>query len=102
MYHYVAAQSSFITVQVRDTHAGFSSQNGDRLCGVYYGRASTCCAFSILWAKRLSAKDIHKDMFPVYGVKCLLRKGFENWVAKRDKHFAYDEEVETDVQKWLT
>jgi hypothetical protein len=28
----------------------------------------------ILWTKRLNAKDIHKDMFPVYSVKCLSRK----------------------------
>jgi hypothetical protein len=24
-----------------------------------------------LWAKMLSAKDIHKEMFPAYGGKCL-------------------------------
>jgi hypothetical protein len=24
-----------------------------------------------LWAKGLNAKDIHKEMFPVYGRKCL-------------------------------
>jgi hypothetical protein len=24
-----------------------------------------------LWAKGLNAKDIHKEMFPVYGGKCL-------------------------------
>jgi hypothetical protein len=23
-----------------------------------------------LWVKRLNAKDIHKEMFPVYGRKC--------------------------------
>jgi hypothetical protein len=34
-----------------------------------------------LWAKELNAKDIHKDMFPVYGGKCLSRKAFHNWVA---------------------
>jgi hypothetical protein len=27
-----------------------------------------------LWAKGLSAKDINKEMFPVYGGKCLSRK----------------------------
>jgi hypothetical protein len=27
-----------------------------------------------LWAKGLNAKDIHKEMFPVYGGKCLSRK----------------------------
>jgi hypothetical protein len=34
-----------------------------------------------LWAKGLSAKDIKKEMLPVYGGKCLSRKAFHNWVA---------------------
>jgi hypothetical protein len=34
-----------------------------------------------LWAKGLSAKDIHKEMSPINGGKCLLRKAFHNWVA---------------------
>jgi hypothetical protein len=25
----------------------------------------------LLWAKELNAKDFHKEMFPVYGGKCL-------------------------------
>jgi hypothetical protein len=35
-----------------------------------------------LWAKGFNAKDIHKEMFPAYGVKCLPRKAFHNWVEK--------------------
>jgi transposase len=35
-----------------------------------------------LWAKELSTKDIHKEMFPVYGGKCLSRKVVHNWVEK--------------------
>jgi hypothetical protein len=35
-----------------------------------------------LWAKGLNAKDIHKEMFPVYGGKCLSRKAIHNWVEK--------------------
>jgi hypothetical protein len=35
----------------------------------------------LLWAKELDAKDIHKEMFPVYGGKCLPRKAVHNWVA---------------------
>jgi hypothetical protein len=27
-----------------------------------------------LWAEGLNAKDIHKEMFPVYGWECLSRK----------------------------
>jgi hypothetical protein len=30
----------------------------------------------ILWAKGPNAKDIHKEIFPVYGGKCLSRKWF--------------------------
>jgi hypothetical protein len=32
---------------------------------------------TFLWAKGLSAKDIHKEMFPVYCGKCLSRKVVE-------------------------
>jgi hypothetical protein len=35
-----------------------------------------------LWAKGLNAKDIHKEMFPVYGGKCLSRKEIHKWVEK--------------------
>jgi hypothetical protein len=35
-----------------------------------------------LWAKGLNAKDIHKEMFPVYGGKCLFIKAVHNWVEK--------------------
>jgi hypothetical protein len=34
-----------------------------------------------LWAKGLNAKDIRRDMFPVYGGKCLSHKA-HNWVKK--------------------
>jgi hypothetical protein len=34
-----------------------------------------------LWAKGLNAKDIHKEMFPLYGGNCLPRKVVHNWVA---------------------
>jgi hypothetical protein len=29
---------------------------------------------NFLWAKGLNAKDIHKEMFPAYGGKCLWHK----------------------------
>jgi hypothetical protein len=32
-----------------------------------------------LWAKGLNAKGIHKEMFPVYGEKCLSRKAVQPW-----------------------
>jgi predicted Rdx family selenoprotein len=52
-----------------------------------------------LWTKELNAKDIHKEIFPVYGGKCLSRKAVLKWDEKRDKGFADDEEVETEVRK---
>jgi hypothetical protein len=52
-------------------------------------------------AKRLDAKDIHKEMFPIYGRKCLSCKAVHNWTEKRGKRFADDEEVETEERKWL-
>jgi hypothetical protein len=36
----------------------------------------------ILWVKGLSGTDIHEEMFPVYGGKCLSSKAFHSWVAK--------------------
>jgi hypothetical protein len=35
-----------------------------------------------LWATGLSAKDINKEIFPVYGGKCLSRKAVHNWLEK--------------------
>jgi hypothetical protein len=54
-----------------------------------------------LWTKCISVKNIHKKIFPVYGGKCLPRKAVHSWVEKRCKHFADDEEFETEVWKWL-
>jgi hypothetical protein len=62
-----------------------------------YRRVSFCCAF-VLCAKALNAKNIHKERFPVYGGKCLSRKWGSQMGGKR---FADDEEVETEVRKWL-
>jgi hypothetical protein len=50
-----------------------------------------------MWAKGLNAKDIHKEMFPVYSGKRLSRKAVHNWVKKHGKYFADYEEVETEV-----
>jgi hypothetical protein len=50
--------------------------------GTCYRRATFCHAvFFSLWVKGLNAKDIHKEMFSVYGRKCLSRKAVHNWVA---------------------
>jgi hypothetical protein len=36
----------------------------------------------LLCAKELNANDIHKEMYAVYGGKCLSRKAVHNWVEK--------------------
>jgi hypothetical protein len=51
-------------------------------------------------AKGLNAKDINKEMFSVYGGKCLSCKAVHSWVEKRGRRFA-DDEVETEERKWL-
>jgi hypothetical protein len=86
---YVSLGSS--TVQLRNrlssrrmcacSEAIFSSQNGSHAFGVYYRRSEFCYAF-FLWAKWLTAKDIHKGMFSVCGGKCLSRKAVHTWVEK--------------------
>jgi hypothetical protein len=73
------------TVQLHDSldsrracacsEAGFS---GNRASGVYHRRAAFCFFFV---GKRFNAKNIYKEMFPVYGGKCLSRKVVHNWVA---------------------
>jgi len=35
-----------------------------------------------LWAKKMEAKDIHKEMLPMYGEHCLSRLAVHNWVQK--------------------
>jgi hypothetical protein len=35
-----------------------------------------------LWAQKVNAKDIHKEMFPAHGRKCLSRKEVHNWADK--------------------
>jgi hypothetical protein len=40
------------------------------------------CDVCFLWANGLNTIDIHKEMFPVYGGKCLLHKAVHNWVEK--------------------
>jgi hypothetical protein len=35
----------------------------------------------VFWVKVLSAKDIHEEMFSIYGGKCSLREAVDSWVA---------------------
>jgi hypothetical protein len=57
--------------------------------------------YVLLWAEGLTAKDIHKEMFPVYDGKCLSRKAVHSWVEEHGKRFADDEEIETKMRKWM-
>jgi hypothetical protein len=54
-----------------------------------------------LWTEGLNAKDINKEIFPVYGGKCLLCKAVHSWVKKCGKCFADDQEFEREEQKYL-
>jgi hypothetical protein len=54
-----------------------------------------------LWARRLNAKDIRKEMFPVYGWNCLSRKAVHNWVKKFSHGRSKAADNETEVRKWL-
>jgi hypothetical protein len=60
--------------------ASCGSQNGDRASGIYYRRTAFCLRF--LWEKGLNAKDIHKEMFHIYGRKRLSCKAVHNCVEK--------------------
>jgi hypothetical protein len=64
--------------------------------------------FFFVCEKLINAKDIHKEIFPVYGGKCLLRKAFHNWIEKlsqgRSKVADYSrssEVAETTVKRLL-
>jgi hypothetical protein len=50
-----------------------------------------------IWAKGLNAKNIYKEMFSVYGGSVCRVKRF----TAGGKLFADDEEVETELRKWL-
>jgi len=45
---------------------------------VYHDRTVWRCA--VFWAKDMVAKDIHKEMLPMYGEHCLSRQVVHNWV----------------------
>jgi hypothetical protein len=72
------------TVQIHDSlgsrresacsEAGFSSQNVDLARGFYHTTDEQRSVVHYLWAKGHNAKDILKEMFPVYDGKCLSRK----------------------------
>jgi hypothetical protein len=58
----------------------FSSQSGGHAWVVSYRRSAFFCTSFV--SKGLHAKDVHKEMFSIYGGKCLSWKAFHNWVDK--------------------
>jgi hypothetical protein len=62
---------------------------------MYYRRAELC----FLWAKGFNGKDIHKEMFPVYGGKCLSRKAIHNWFEKLSQGRSKVADNETQLLK---
>ena len=47
---------------------------------MYHDRTAWRC--EILLAENMEAKDIHKEMLPMYGEHCLSRQAIHNWVQK--------------------
>ena len=41
-----------------------------------------CSVVWFLWVKDMAAKDIHKEMLPMYGDHCLSHQPVHNWVKK--------------------
>jgi hypothetical protein len=52
-----------------------------------------------LWSKGLNAKDIHKEMFPLYGGRCLSRKSVHNWVENSLKDVRKSHMMPDQVRK---
>jgi hypothetical protein len=48
-----------------------------------------------------NAEDIHKEMFPIYGENCLLRKAVYNWSRNSLKDVRKSQMMPNQVQKWL-
>jgi hypothetical protein len=76
VYHSVAARSSIKKVKVADKHAHVQRlvsvvQMATMLEGCTTEEQHFVVYFFFLWAKGLNTKSIHKEMYPVYGGKCL-------------------------------
>jgi hypothetical protein len=74
-----------MTVWVAEAHAHVERLvSMVKLATVFEGillKSSVVVGF-FLWAKGLDTKDIHKEIFPVYGEKCLSLEVFHNWIDK--------------------
>jgi hypothetical protein len=54
-----------------------------------------------LWTKGYKTKAIHKEMFPVYGVKYLSRIAAHNWVEKFSQGHMKVSDDAMEARKWL-
>ena len=54
-----------------------------------------------LWAKNMKAKDIHKEMLPMYGEHCLSRQAVHNWVQKFSEGRTSIEDEHRAVRAWF-
>ena len=54
-----------------------------------------------LWAKNMEAKDIHKEMPPMYGEHCLSRQAVHNWVQKFSEGRTSIEDEHRAVRAWF-
>ena len=82
----MAALSSFIvtraTIGMRMTLVTEQLlQDGGAPEYVYHNRIEGRCAVFV-WAKGMAAKDIHKEMLPMYGEHCLSCQAVHNWAQK--------------------
>jgi hypothetical protein len=55
----------------------------------------------LLFAKRLNAKDIHKEARPVYGSKYSSRKAVHKWVEKFSEGCSNVAVMSNQMRKWL-
>jgi thiamine kinase-like enzyme len=56
---------------------------------------------SSLCVERPKAKDIYKEMFPVYGGMCLPRKAVHKYVEKLSQGRSKSQMMPDQVRKWL-
>jgi hypothetical protein len=81
------------------SEAGFSSQNGERAWGVYYRKPEFFLRFC---GQTDSVQRIFIKKYFLFTVGSVSsRKAIHNWIEKRGKLFADDEELETEERKLL-
>jgi hypothetical protein len=72
-----------MTVQIADAHAHVRLVSVVNMATVleFVLPESSVLLCVFVWADCLNAKNIYKEMFPLYGGKCLSRKAGHSWVT---------------------